>query len=68
MKIPKKKWFINNKLKITYGNNILNQNNKEIGKRKLKPDDIRKKIKARFLKSLKSKINQNYMKLNLKKF
>ena len=56
-KKPKKKERENDKFKIIDTNNK-NENNKKAGKRKLKPDDIRKKIKARFLKSLRNQINE----------
>ena len=51
--------------------NIKKKNEKEIiikRKRKHKPDDIRKKIKARFLKSLKNRINEELKKANSLKY
>jgi hypothetical protein len=56
-KKPKKKECENDKFKII-DTNDKNENNKKAGNRKLKPDDIRKKIKARFLKSLRTQINE----------
>ena len=56
-KKPKKKECENDKFKII-DTNKKDERNKKSGKRKLKPDDIRKKIKSRFLKSLKTQINE----------
>ena len=56
-KKPKKKECENDKFKII-DTNKKDESNKKSGKRKLKPDDIRKKIKSRFLKSLKTQINE----------
>lgn len=55
--------------------NILNENNKKIRKkakekrkRKEKPDDVRKKIKARFLKLVKNRINEKLKSVKSKEF
>ena len=51
----------NNKFVITKG-----KNKNDSSQRKFKPDDIRKKIKARFLKSLKNSINNKLQIANSK--
>ena len=56
-KLKKKRKF--NKFKVSYVENRAKSNYKLTHKRKYKPDDIRKKIKARFHKSIKNIINEN---------
>ena len=57
--IPKKNKKIFNKFKISRIEFKNKSNNRLKHKRKYKPDDIRKKIKARFHKSIKNIINEN---------
>ena len=57
LKLKKKKKF--NKFKVSYMEPKTKNNYKLNHKRKYKPDDIRKKIKARFHKSIKNIINEN---------
>ena len=57
--IPKKNKKIFNKFKISKIEFKNKNNNRLKHKRKYKPDDIRKKIKARFHKSIKNIINEN---------
>ena len=56
-KLKKKRKF--NKFKVSYMEPKIKNNYKLNHKRKYKPDDIRKKIKARFHKSIKNIINEN---------
>ena len=57
-----------NKFKISHIEHKNKTNNKFKHKRKYKPDDIRKKIKARFHKSIKNIINENLKKAGSKHF
>ena len=57
-----------NKFKVCLIEPKLKNNYKENHKRKYKPDDIRKKIKARFHKSIKTIINENLKKAGSKYF
>ena len=57
-----------NKFKVSYIEPKLKNNYKQNHKRKYKPDDIRKKIKARFHKSIKTIINENLKKAGSKYF
>jgi hypothetical protein len=57
-----------NKFKVCYIETKLKNNYKQNHKRKYKPDDIRKKIKARFHKSIKTIINDNLKKAGSKYF
>ena len=65
-KLKKKRKF--NKFKVSYVENKTKSNYKLTHKRKYKPDDIRKKIKARFHKSIKNIINENLKKAGSKYF
>ena len=64
--LKKKRKF--NKFKVSYVENKTKSNYKLTHKRKYKPDDIRKKIKARFHKSIKNIINENLKKAGSKFF
>ena len=70
LKIKKKKQLkarkLCNKFKISYIENKNKIPNRLTHKRKYKPDDIRKKIKARFHKSIKNIINGNLKKAGSK--
>ena len=63
-KLKKKRKF--NKFKVSYVETKTKSNYKLTHKRKYKPDDIRKKIKARFHKSIKNIINENLKKAGSK--
>ena len=63
-KLKKKRKF--NKFKVSYIEPKSKNNYKLNHKRKYKPDDIRKKIKARFHKSIKNIINENLRKAGSK--
>ena len=63
-KLKKKRKF--NKFKVSYIEPKSKNNYKLNHKRKYKPDDIRKKIKARFHKSIKNIINDNLRKAGSK--
>ena len=65
LKLKKKRKF--NKFKVSYMEPKTKNNYKLNHKRKYKPDDIRKKIKARFHKSIKNIINENLRKAGSKK-
>jgi len=65
-KLKKKRKF--NKFKVSYVEPKAKNNYKLNHKRKYKPDDIRKKIKARFHKSIKNIINENLKKAGSKYF
>ena len=62
-KEKKRNLIMRNQFKITYESKP-----KVKQKRKTKPDDIRKKIKSRFLKTLKNKINENLVHAKSKLF
>ena len=64
--IPKKNKKIFNKFKISKIEFKNKNNNRLKHKRKYKPDDIRKKIKARFHKSIKNIINENLRRVGSK--
>jgi hypothetical protein len=66
LKLKKKRKF--NKFKVSYMEPKTKNNYKLNHKRKYKPDDIRKKIKARFHKSIKNIINENLKKAGSKYF
>jgi len=68
IKIKKKRKFKKFKIcHIEYQNVSKDNNNRLKHKRKYKPDDIRKKIKARFHKSIKNIVNENLRKAGSKK-
>ena len=62
--LKKKRKF--NKFKVSYIEPKLKNNYRYNHKRKYKPDDIRKKIKARFHKAIKNIINENLKKAGSK--
>ena len=62
----KKSKKIFNKFKISHIDLKIKNNNRLKHKRKYKPDDIRKKIKARFHKAIKNIINENLRKAGSK--